>query len=829
MPKIIPAPIVACLFFLTATTVWAVAPTPSPFDHGGAEIGAGYENLTGPFHYPSIYQRERESYGYNPRFHPSTITFDPFNRPYLRLGLYGDQNANGTYDFTGSYRWVDTGYIQTLDQNNDWVVYDIGDIVRSKYASFNGQIRTSIDIDERVVFDGAGGAYTTVTTDQLGDLLLYSPDGLATWEVHSLLQGQIEGRYRIEYTDSHNDRSKPPVIIHENQYGLSLFAPQKNSDGTLTLGSATNVTPTDQNAIIGAQHSGAGNTTATLGDKTYIAYASLTPPTSPGGGTIAGTAQYIVTYDHNTGQVSTPLQLGITGHPTDPPDEHNIPAIAADSQGYLHVILGAHVNPLEYVRSDAPNDASSFTAIDEFGGPHPEGNTYVSFTIDPQDNLHVFSRGGARAVDEDGDGENNRWPLEYHRRSPGASTWAESYPVLAGHIGDSWWYQKSMQDSHGRLFVSYYYYAAQLNAQEAIAHITKWPDEQVINGTPTGNAHDPVVIMSTDGGSSWTLALTDDFVSGMNAELAQSWTSNITGDWTAFGNWAPFGAPDKIDAEALLGDVISTTQTVFTNTAVTVGSLRIDSPHTYVVGGPGSVNLESSTGGASLQVDQGNQEFQIVLNLASNATFNIAMSASLEMNHAVHLQGHSLTKTGSGNLAINNLITTDGGTLVIQDGSVTGNSIVTGAVVNTSGILSPGSSPGTWEIAEDYVQESAATLLMEIGGQVPGVDHDLLRIHGNASLDGLLDVRLLDGFAPNPGDQFQLLDIENSTGQFADVELPTLLASLRWDLSDLYTHGTLSVVSVPEPSTQIMIALILLQPLFRSRWHRKDAVNRTLD
>ena len=395
----------------------------------------------------------------------------------------------------------------------------------------------------------------------------------------------------------------------------------------------------------------------------------------------------------------------------------------------------------------------------------------------------MFSRGGARAVDEDGDGENNRWPLEYHRRSPGASTWAESYPVLAGHIGDSWWYQKSMQDSHGRLFVSYYYYAAQLNAQEAIAHITKWPDEQVINGTPTGNAHDPVVIMSTDGGSSWTLALTDDFVSGMNAELAQSWTSNITGDWTAFGNWAPFGAPDKIDAEALLGDVISTTQTVFTNTAVTVGSLRIDSPHTYVVGGPGSVNLESSTGGASLQVDQGNQEFQIVLNLASNATFNIAMSASLEMNHAVHLQGHSLTKTGSGNLAINNLITTDGGTLVIQDGSVTGNSIVTGAVVNTSGILSPGSSPGTWEIAEDYVQESAATLLMEIGGQVPGVDHDLLRIHGNASLDGLLDVRLLDGFAPNPGDQFQLLDIENSTGQFADVELPTLLASLRWDLS----------------------------------------------
>ncbi|MCW0219916.1 MAG: autotransporter-associated beta strand repeat-containing protein [Prosthecobacter sp.] len=59
------------------------------------------------------------------------------------------------------------------------------------------------------------------------------------------------------------------------------------------------------------------------------------------------------------------------------------------------------------------------------------------------------------------------------------------------------------------------------------------------------------------------------------------------------------------------------------------------------------------------------------------------------------------------------------------------------------------------------------------------------------------------------GDQWQLFDWSGLTdtgiGTFAQTELPDLSPGLAWDLSELYTSGTLSVSLVPEPSRAALL------------------------
>jgi len=52
--------------------------------------------------------------------------------------------------------------------------------------------------------------------------------------------------------------------------------------------------------------------------------------------------------------------------------------------------------------------------------------------------------------------------------------------------------------------------------------------------------------------------------------------------------------------------------------------------------------------------------------------------------------------------------------------------------------------------------DTTGLLDLEIGGEIAGVDHDLLDISGIASFDGTLGVEILPGFTPTAGDTFQV-------------------------------------------------------------------------
>ena len=81
------------------------------------------------------------------------------------------------------------------------------------------------------------------------------------------------------------------------------------------------------------------------------------------------------------------------------------------------------------------------------------------------------------------------------------------------------------------------------------------------------------------------------------------------------------------------------------------------------------------------------------------------------MNNALNLNGNTLTKTGDGELAIRNDLLTNGGTVNVQQGIVSGNGTISGDVTNDGGIISPGNASSVSAVPEPV---AAVSLLVAV-------------------------------------------------------------------------------------------------------------------
>lgn len=168
----------------------------------------------------------------------------------------------------------------------------------------------------------------------------------------------------------------------------------------------------------------------------------------------------------------------------------------------------------------------------------------------------------------------------------------------------------------------------------------------------------------------------------------------------------------------------------------------------------------------------------IVYTLAHNPTFSGSISGSgglslfvLGTQGALTLSGDS-TYTGAtnipnGTLLVNGSITSD--VTVSNGGTLGGGGFVGSVTVNNGGIVAPGNSPGRLTVNGNYTQTSGGRLNIEIGGNIPGADYDQLDITGTASLDGTLNLTLVNGFTPAVGDTFSIIASAAETGNFSQV------------------------------------------------------------
>ena len=175
------------------------------------------------------------------------------------------------------------------------------------------------------------------------------------------------------------------------------------------------------------------------------------------------------------------------------------------------------------------------------------------------------------------------------------------------------------------------------------------------------------------------------------------WKADMSGDWNSVLNWSGAGAPPNSPNEsANFDNAMAATQTVFTNTDVTVNNIRSENPNKQIIAGGGTIHLTagSLTGlpPSGINVLHGSHEFQSVVQLNNDITVNVASEGSLIFNNALHLMGNDLTKNGEGDLAIRNDLITGGGTIHMLHGSISGTGTFIGDVAFLGGTISPGSS-----------------------------------------------------------------------------------------------------------------------------------------
>ncbi|MBD3292298.1 MAG: hypothetical protein GF393_05200 [Armatimonadia bacterium] len=441
-------------------------------------------------------QHEGAQFGYAPEYMCNTPSFDSRNRPYIRsrgLDLH------------------ETGYFETL-RDGEWVQRPFVEAVEACYPEFDRFDRGAGWYYTHAVFDDDDNMYSVIQVRLEGGqktaALLFSPDYGRTFTCYDLPGHwpNIEVR-----TDTHGLPGPPLIATLEKvadhptarwgaYYRLLVTQPVVTEDG-LELPEATPVT---EKCFGMCEHSGGASFATTVGSKTHIVWAELTPEDD-----LPGSPTYAATYDRADATVSDPIFVGY-GPPVN--DVHNTPGVCADSEGHIHVVTGAHGDHFYHYRSKLPNEltAGFEDAVEmlDFGFTHPDPEkddrparqTYLGLVCAPDDTLHAAFRWWIRD-EEDPYHPGKTYASLGYQKKPADGDWtpARKLVVAVAH-GYSNYHAKLAMDRSGRLYISYSYFNKQPN----------W-----VYGEDPSHYAFPAILTSGDGGETWELAETAHFEAGV--------------------------------------------------------------------------------------------------------------------------------------------------------------------------------------------------------------------------------------------------------------------------------------------------------------------------
>jgi autotransporter-associated beta strand protein len=209
-------------------------------------------------------------------------------------------------------------------------------------------------------------------------------------------------------------------------------------------------------------------------------------------------------------------------------------------------------------------------------------------------------------------------------------------------------------------------------------------------------------------------------------------------------------------------------------------------------GAQADFSLNAFHGGTAVGSIEGAGKFSIGGSMLTVGNLNTSttVSGTISDSGGYHAgTGGMLTKVGAGTLTLSGansytgLTTVDEGTLV-NNGSIAGSAVVKdggilkgiGSIgpvaVEGGGQFSPGTSPGTITVGGLNLM-SGSTLNYELGAATR--DRIVVTGNGHVSLAGILNLSLLDGFSPAPGQTYSLFEgaVGSITGTFSTVIAPT--------------------------------------------------------
>jgi hypothetical protein len=188
--------------------------------------------------------------------------------------------------------------------------------------------------------------------------------------------------------------------------------------------------------------------------------------------------------------------------------------------------------------------------------------------------------------------------------------------------------------------------------------------------------------------------------------------------------------------------------------------------------GTAALNIGTTASGAMFTTGSGTT----TINKTGTVTIGSgANTGSLNANGNVTIDG-GLLQIGAGS---NVIVAAAKSMTLVNGGTLKGSGNVTGSVINTSGVVEPGNSPGTLSITGNYTQAILGQLVTELAS---ATTFDRLVATDSVSIAGIFHVDLLGGFVPQIGNVFQIISSSGIvTGKFGSASLPTLTGA-NWQL-----------------------------------------------
>lgn len=221
-------------------------------------------------------------------------------------------------------------------------------------------------------------------------------------------------------------------------------------------------------------------------------------------------------------------------------------------------------------------------------------------------------------------------------------------------------------------------------------------------------------------------------------------------------------------------------------------------------------------------------------NSAFNATGGVAAVGTVSSAGVVDI---GVASNSSGSLTVNGnysetagvtqidgaLTFANGGSFILNAGTLKGTGSINGPIFNVGGVVSPGDSPGQLNLNGNYTQSAAGAFDVLLGGYTPGVNYSVLAITGDAALAGRMEVDLVGGFTPQIGDQFTFLTAGlGVTGGFSALASNNGLFAYAVNYGGANNRVEITVTSIPEPSCAALIAAWGGMMLARRRRTRPD-------
>ncbi|MCA9263436.1 MAG: hypothetical protein KDA60_06285, partial [Planctomycetales bacterium] len=253
---------------------------------------------------------------------------------------------------------------------------------------------------------------------------------------------------------------------------------------------------------------------------------------------------------------------------------------------------------------------------------------------------------------------------------------------------------------------------------------------------------------------------------------------DASGRWDDDANWR-INSPNSAELFAVFSkEYTPAGHTVVTDQDVILDGIQFDTPGQLNLAGGGDFHLVGNQREASLNVYQGDHQFQAVVILENTLLANIRSSHSVTFHNQLSLDGNQFIVTGGGELVVRNRANIGNGLIRLEDGALAGDGNVAGSVVvGAAGKVIPSgfAGEGTWTfmIAENagFQPGSSPEINLYADGQ-----SDVLSGNGSGTLSfqsgSVIKVRLRGGYEPQLGDEWTILADWSSISGPVQFDLP---------------------------------------------------------